>query len=913
RGRPTTTRSSTSQSWGGFPDEDEIYYRNCRLERERAGADGGPPNENMRAPNKSDSNCGGKWSEMESDRDVDGPPIGVPIDETTASPPKRLLQWPRPQISNSNYSTTTVTGNLVEKPEKSYPLDVSSRGILSTRSQYGETSKRKATECVPLVARTIDPTTLQVHRSSEKTPLLLRIATRIKAEETRFVPSIHQGASLEKVVLHQVAEHFFATPFIPPSTLCSTHIPLYLAASERRRALVHPIKTREVRSIRLIIMPPLHYVTMRTNDCGAELLTAQLLLSPLGPYRARRLRPIWETLVPLHASGHHVAVPFTLQLVPPFTVHRIATRVQKLQEIDARTLYRHSPIFILESARSVHRESARLATVEKEDPQIVRLIHIDQLFHARMTTRATVKVKRTEVYDQGNQNLHESNCNNNELPMTRSISQDRPKIIPPAIKAPICDEPSYYEDAVDKRTMPVKTNSGRYDVVGQDRLSKRTLVPQSKPQFNDNSGHRDVMERQPTQQLQQFPAAPIRESERRKKSMRNEPNYEVFVRDAAAQKERRGDAVIYDQPGVKESSRPSSNRLPLLSSAHTSPSPQEVTPPTDQMHPFDDFSIPSRPLPTMASLPPPPAPRNQNHQSFLSAPMPAKQPSLRKSLQMPAPLPPRPSSAETLSAEVTDQNKIPRQRMVLPPPPPNVPLAPKSAESLSQEPLAQPKIRRSGHPQAPEPFQSAHKAMAPPSAPPSSQPMSDPPSFPIQPPRKPTNIRPQAALSTITSITPNATSVTPAPSKPKLGPLGYINIIQPSSDAHTPTKSGAPLLPVADGAQKSSSSGNKPKGPRTPEGSDSGGAKHKMVTKNTPKKEKKVNRHKKSGSNKKSKFGPRGHEQMEKLNNVRLVADAVKAGEIEADPNTQSPMTRLIKKATTPLGGKKKKKKKSGK
>lgn len=33
------------------------------------------------------------------------------------------------------------------------------------------------------------------------------------------------------------------------------------------------------------------------------------------------------------------------------------------------------------------------------------------------------------------------------------------------------------------------------------------------------------------------------------------------------------------------------------------------------------------------------------------------------------------------------------------------------------------------------------------------------------------------------------------------------------------------------------------------------------------------------------KFGPRGHEQMEELGNVRLVADAVKAGEIEADPN----------------------------
>lgn len=68
----------------------------------------------------------------------------------------------------------------------------------------------------------------------------------------------------------------------------------------------------------------------------------------------------------------------------------------------------------IESSRAMNRESARLTTVEKEDPQMVRLMHMDQLFptrysppppslflilsHSRMTTRTTVKVKRTEVF-----------------------------------------------------------------------------------------------------------------------------------------------------------------------------------------------------------------------------------------------------------------------------------------------------------------------------------------------------------------------------------------------------------------------------------------------------------------------------------------------------------------------------------
>lgn len=115
---------------------------------------------------------------------------------------------------------------------------------------------------------------------------------------------------------------------------------LFIPSRQERYSLPSPppYLLSQIRSIRLIVLPPLHTITIRTNECGGEVplpplsslylslslqfLTVHSLLSPHDPYRARRLRPIWETLIPLHATGHHVAVPFTLTLTAPFTVHR---------------------------------------------------------------------------------------------------------------------------------------------------------------------------------------------------------------------------------------------------------------------------------------------------------------------------------------------------------------------------------------------------------------------------------------------------------------------------------------------------------------------------------------------------------------------------------------------------------------
>ncbi|GMR42336.1 hypothetical protein PMAYCL1PPCAC_12531, partial [Pristionchus mayeri] len=695
-------------------------------------------------------------------------------------------------------------------------------------------------------------------------------------------------------------------PFLPPSVLSSTHIALYLSASEQRRALVHPIKTREIRSIRLIVLPSLHSISTRTNECGGEFLSTRLLLSPLSPFRARRLRPIWETLVPLHASGHHVAVPFTLHLTPPFTVHRIATRVQKLEVVDARCLYRHSSVYSVEWARALSRQSARLTTVEKEDPQMVRVIQMDQLFPTRMITRTTLRVKKTEVFDP-----------RTDLDGYTNVDKERPTGFS-SMKPVECSLPP-----------PPTQNYTRPLLHSSQPKQQAPLAPQYNPTVPPKHGpaRQETWDEElirPVQQaVQQLPS---KESERRK-TKRSEADYNVFVRD-----EKRGGSHVYDEPAVKESTPSGRLPLPPLST-------QQVTPPTKEKSGMDNFVIPSRPLPTMASLTAaaPPLRSNKSHQAPL--PLPSRPSSAETISEMGQPPKVRPptslSSSLSLSLLVLAQSSL----LLLPiwylplsfsPHKFLQPLAPNSAESLSQEPLAQPKKKPIPPAQPQTQLFQRDKKAAPPSQPPSGPPSQSPSEYlnqsaePLmEPPRRlpKTSVKPRvpsvSMSSTMTTTTPNATSVTPAPpsSQPPSGPppkVAYINIIQPSSD--TPQPKSAPIvLPVADGTQKSSSSGKNKKLKPPSEGSDSGG-KNKQVNQ-VPKKDKQRahRREKKSGSNKKSKFGPRGHEQMEELGKVRLVADAVKAGEIEADPNAQDAITRLIKKATTPLGGKKKKKKKSSK
>ncbi|KAF8358762.1 hypothetical protein PRIPAC_93757, partial [Pristionchus pacificus] len=902
-GSPFLTRSSTTITTtryrNGFPrDEEEIYHDNYRLaiERERAGKDNQPPetsrdNGEMSRKGIVNGVVGDTIDGSSKGKGMDDSSKGRQMDDMTGSPPKRLLKWPRPPLSTQVYTESSVTVQSETKIEQKIEMSEISERPPSSRT--ATISKRNTGKCEPpLVARSIDPYSIQVYRSSERTPLLLRLSTKRQAEQTRFLPSPYQDAPIEKVHLLREEEDLYAFPFIPQSVVSSTLVPLYLTASEQRRALVHPIKTREIRSIRLIVLPPLHTITIRTNECGGEFLTVHSLLSPHDPYRARRLRPIWETLIPLHATGHHVAVPFTLTLTAPFTVHRIVTRVQKLQVVDARTLYRHSPVFCIESSRAMNRESARLTTVEKEDPQMVRLMHMDQLFPTRMTTRTTVKVKRTEVF-QGDSTYHDSPSNHLQMDKSRLKNLSAIKPIDTSVN------PSQMNQS--NRLAPIQQSSGRHPVYNGDTHDK-SLVTQLNP---TGSMRQEVISNQPKMQSLSSSLSNLpRESERRK--TKKEPDYNIFIRDVNAHKETKGASHINDYPAVKESHASNRHTLPPSTRIALSPPPQEVTPPTIEKRPFNDFSIPSRPLPTRESL--------------QGAPL--KQKSQQSS--MPPPL--RPSSAETTSAEVIDPPK--RPRTVLPPPPPHVPMAPKSAEMFSQEPLAQPKKKTITH--APPPpkaglFQRDKKTVPPsqPSSGPLSAPVSDPMES-IEPPRRGPKIvaKPSSSVtsmsSTMTTTTPNATSATPAPASsqplsPPPGRVGYINIIQPSMDAPKP-KPVPPPLPVADGTQKSSSSGkNKFKPPS--EGSDSGGKKHKMVNNAVIKKDRpKVGSHKKkSGSNKKSKFGPRGHEQMEELGNVRLVADAVKAGEIEADPNAQDAITHLIKKATTPLGGKKKKKKKSSK
>ncbi|GMS89405.1 hypothetical protein PENTCL1PPCAC_11580 [Pristionchus entomophagus] len=926
-----TRSSTTSQSRNGFPrDEEDIYHENYRMarERERGGRDddGQIEGNGMNKPDISRK----QLSQFTRSDWMDGPPPkgkGA-MDETSGSPPKRLLKWPTPHLSTPVYSeTNTITIQSARRIEKKMEKIETSQRPSSIKTNN---SKRNTGKCdPPLVARSIDPSTIQFYRSSEKTPLLLRLSTKNKAEQTRFLPSPYQDASMEKVHLMREEEDSFASPFLPPSILYSTHVPLYLTASEQRRALIHPIKAREIRSIRLMVLPPLHFISTRTNECGGELLTSLLLISPIHPYRARRLRPVWETLVPLHANGHHVAVPFTLHLASPFTIHRIVTRVQKLQIVDARTLYRHSPVFAIEETRAVPRDSARLTTVEKEDPQMVRLIYMDHLFAARMTTRATLKVKRREVYDQEGSTYQDFPTSDLQV----NTQMDKARLMNISAIKPLDSSLPFTQVDNSGRLAPPPLNQ-KLPLTTQ---SNPSVLPPSLQRFSPSqmapppsSGRREISHEQQGHASHPSPqslAVDGREKEGHKREKRDTPHYNVFVRDVSAHKETRGRSHVYDQPAVKEMIP--SGRHALPPSTRATLSPQEVTPPTIDKRPLDDFTIPSHPLPTFASI---------------QSTAPIKQFSNRanKSNQAPLPLPPRPSSAETFSAEVIDPpNKIPRPRAVLPPPPPNVvsplplpsssslqPLAPKSAESLSKEQLPQPvvpqkKMSARGPVQPTEIFQRDKKAAPLPSQPPSSGPPSHSADPLLDPRVLKTGAKPRvpstSASSTMTTMTPNATSLTPAPpsSQPPSGPPskpGFINIIQPSSD--TPQPKSAPLpLPVADGTQQSSSSGKKKKMKPPSEGSSSGGKKHKLVNNGVAKKDKpKANRkEKRSGSNKKSKFGPRAHEQMEELGNVRLVAEAVKAGEIEADPNAQDAITRLIKKATTPLGGKKKKKKKSSK
>ncbi|KAK6038519.1 hypothetical protein COOONC_23976, partial [Cooperia oncophora] len=123
-------------------------------------------------------------------------------------------------------------------------------------------------------------------------------------------------------------------------------------------------------------LPPKQKV--KKEHISRRLGCAHLMLAPLGPLQAEKLRPLWETVTFTIAFGKHVAIEYRIPKLATLKVQLVKCHTHRVVEKDSRVLYKKVPVenVIYWTAPKPH--PIILTTVEKSDPIMVKRVLLEQ-------------------------------------------------------------------------------------------------------------------------------------------------------------------------------------------------------------------------------------------------------------------------------------------------------------------------------------------------------------------------------------------------------------------------------------------------------------------------------------------------------------------------------------------------------
>ncbi|CCD65136.1 MSP domain-containing protein [Caenorhabditis elegans] len=137
----------------------------------------------------------------------------------------------------------------------------------------------------------------------------------------------------------------------------------------------------------LIFASPLSYVRFvarpdpqRTNQSVFEdpSETVRLMMAPDVAKVAQKMLPKWQTVTFTLAFGKHVAVKYRIIEVRKQPVTYVKAKADRVKRVSTSTLYRTEPVQRVDYWRSFKSNELKLSTVEKNDPQIVKRVFLEQ-------------------------------------------------------------------------------------------------------------------------------------------------------------------------------------------------------------------------------------------------------------------------------------------------------------------------------------------------------------------------------------------------------------------------------------------------------------------------------------------------------------------------------------------------------